>query len=66
MNIKRRSKPAPEKNPQGKSGDIVIPVRLDKIELARKRLAQGFYNTATIKELLSAKLLADPDFLKAR
>jgi len=39
-------------------------IRPDKVQLARERLAQGFYNSPLIESLVVERLLADPQFLK--
>ena len=40
-------------------------LRPEKIELARERLSQGFYDSPAIDSLVVEKLLADPQFLKS-
>jgi len=39
-------------------------IRPDKVQLAKERLAQGFYNSPLIESLVIERLLADPQFLK--
>ena len=39
-------------------------IRPDKVQLAKERLAQGFYNSPVIESLVIDRLLADAQFLK--
>lgn len=41
-------------------------LRPEKVELAKRRIAEGFYSSPVVEGLLIERLLADPQFLKSR
>jgi hypothetical protein len=57
--MKKRSASKPES--KSKAG-----LRPDKVELAKRRIAEGFYSSPVVEGLLIERLLADPQFLKSR
>jgi len=41
--------------------DALPDVRADKVELAKKRLAEGYYDRPVVQEQIAARLAADPE-----
>ena len=41
-----------------------LSLRPEKVELAKRRIAEGFYSSPLIEQLVIERLLSDPQFLK--